>query len=709
MKGIYECVRSVRRPWRTDREAAQTSDSFADLAMGENSVYESCPMAGVPGRSNLIGMRGRRKGGLLARAYIPTEQPSLNKWTAVFLEHLAARAYSQGSIDAHRWALTQFVAWAEENKLIDPSAFTRATIESFQIHLHHYRSPRTHVALAVNTQLARLGCIRRFFAWLCRTGAIPANPAADLDLPRKSARLLPKALEAPEIERILALPNPADPFGLRDRAMLELFYATGIRRTEMANLDLGDYDAFRQVIMIRRGKGGKSRMLPVGERAAAWMTRFLAESRPLFDHLPQETALFLSGYGTRISPGSLGNWIKGLMKRCGIEMRGSCHLFRHACATDMHRGGADIRYVQEMLGHARLETTQIYTHVHIDALREVHARCHPHGRLDDTHDLYGRHGQVQPSGEDLSSKGAEESVDTFAEMVALSSRSLIGHDPVAEAAARRNERPNGDDPPSGDLPQTQPQRPKGGGPSASNPEMTPQTHAPNPRKIKDLGSGVTDYGYRYYHPGLGRWLSRDPIGERGGLNLYGFLANRPVKSLDSLGLKASENLALDNCTIAIIGGHGLKLGPSRTVKDPKNLENSELPNDVWCPPCSEAAIIGCNADVVCRKHGGAGNGPGTLLPSPLIDDEPSPAQFCRNMLESKNDAFRVAKEICNKKPPCCKKIAILVFILGRAKGMCPKLFRDDNDNDNDKARKNGYIGWTYDCDTGTSTQDPSTL
>jgi integrase/recombinase XerD len=172
--------------------------------------------------------------------------------------------------------------------------------------------------------------------------------------------------------------------------MLELFYATGIRRTEMTNLDHGDYEPATGTLVVRQGKGGKSRMLPVGERAAAWLDRYLAESRPLFDHLPNETSLFLSGYGTRISPAYLGNWIKKLLKRCGIDKTGSCHLFRHSCATDMHRGGADIRYVQEMLGHERMETTKIYTHVHIDALREVHASCHPHGRLDETQDIYGR-------------------------------------------------------------------------------------------------------------------------------------------------------------------------------------------------------------------------------------------------------------------------------------------------------------------------------
>jgi len=258
-----------------------------------------------------------------------------------FLTHLTARAYSQGSIDAHRWALRQFTAWAAARNMHDPAAFTRADLADYQIFLHHYRSPRGDRPLVTNTQLARLGCVRRFFAWLCRTGAIPANPAADLDLPRKQARRLPKALAADEIARLLAIPNPADPFGLRDRAMLELFYATGIRRSEMANLDHGDYNPAARTLTVRKGKGGKDRLLPVGQRAAAWLDRFLAESRPLFDHLPQETALFLSGYGTRITPAYLGNWIKKLMKDCGIVsgVRSTVGLALPGAVGRVHLGG----------------------------------------------------------------------------------------------------------------------------------------------------------------------------------------------------------------------------------------------------------------------------------------------------------------------------------------------------------------------------------
>ena len=252
-------------------------------------------MPGPKGLKTLLGMRGRKKGGPTAPAPAPAAPASLAASSAAFLQHLAARAYARGSIDAHHWALKGFLEWADIQNLTSPATFARATIEAYQLYLHHYRSPRTNEPLAVNTQLARLGAIRRFFAWLCRSGTLPANPAADLDLPRKQSRRLPKALSAEELDRLLSLPNPADPIGLRDRTILELFYATGIRRSELTQLDPGDYDPDAHTLLIRHGKNDKSRLLPVGGRAAWWLDRFLSEARPLFDHLPNETALFLSG------------------------------------------------------------------------------------------------------------------------------------------------------------------------------------------------------------------------------------------------------------------------------------------------------------------------------------------------------------------------------------------------------------------------------
>jgi integrase/recombinase XerD len=409
----------------------------------------------------------------------------------------------------------------------------RADLEAYQLFLHHYRNPREDKPLVVNTQLTRLGCIRRFFAWLCRSGVIPANPAADLDLPRKQSRHLPKALNAEEIARLLAIPNPADPFGLRDRTMLELFYATGIRRSEMSHLDHGDYEPATRTLVVRQGKGGKSRMLPVGERASAWMERYLSECRPLFEHLPNETALFLSGYGTRITPAYLGNWIKKLLKSCDIDKPGSCHLWRHTCATDMHRGGADIRYVQAMLGHERMETTQIYTHVHIEALREIHARCHPHGRLDENHDLYGKHGQPEmPMTQNISCHGVNEPLPNQNSMNAATSHSNACSCRVMDADALRSKPPFGEDPPLG-------------GAAALSPEPPPKTPSPSGNlsaPARKIGSKnrrsrpcVAYYGYRYYDPKTGRWPSRDPIEEEGGLNLYGFVGNDGLGKIDVLG------------------------------------------------------------------------------------------------------------------------------------------------------------------------------
>ncbi|MFN4874207.1 MAG: tyrosine-type recombinase/integrase [Akkermansiaceae bacterium] len=406
----------------------------------------------------------------------------------------------------------------------------RSDLEDYQLFLHQYRSPRTGKPLVINTQLARLGCVRRFFAWLCRAGIIPANPAADLDLPRKQLRQLPKCLNEKEILCLLAVPNPTDPsFGLRNRTILELFYASGIRRSEMINLDVGDYDPTTQTIHIRKGKGGKSRLAPIGERAASWMDRYLSESRPLFDHLPNETALFISGYGTRITSGYLGTWVKKLMLRCGIDKTGSCHLFRHSCATDMHRGGADIRYVQEMLGHTRMETTQIYTHVNINELAAVHARTHPHGRLENDELAFHNH---------------EETLVPTESMIACAPESSSIIHPKPDAM-NDEDRDFPDDPSTdGGSPVSPPKPPDDGSPPGGNAREIESEQKENTRKYKELQGVVMYYGYRFYDPETGRWPSRDPIAEDGGINLYGFVANDGVNKLDYLGL---NSVYLKNC------------------------------------------------------------------------------------------------------------------------------------------------------------------
>jgi integrase/recombinase XerD len=465
-------------------------------------------------------MRGRPKGGLAPAAARPgAEDRRLRDLADAFLSRMSARAYAPGTVEAHGWALKYFLEWAASRQLRTPEAFTRPLLEEYQLYLHHFRSGRTGAPLAVNTQLARLGVIRRFFAWLCRENLIPANPAADLDLPRKQARLLPRSLALEEIDRLLELPDLSSPFGLRDRAVLELFYATGIRRTEMVRLEQGDFDPALRTLHVRRGKGGKSRLLPVGERAAGWLSRYLAEIRPMLAGHPGERALFLSGYGSAFSPAYLGNWVARQMRRAGIEKKGSCHLFRHSCATHMLEGGADIRYIQQMLGHARLETTQIYTEVSIRALAEAHARSHPHGKLpgeSDTPPHAGNHGR-------RSSPLPSPSPGPMQEYRLAPTAATT---PVPPSELNERGEPGGST--STRLQPSDPPSAPTGDEVARDPKASPTPSG--------TGERVIDYAYRYYNPTTGRWLSRDPIGERGGRNLYAFVGNRGVNREDFLGL-----------------------------------------------------------------------------------------------------------------------------------------------------------------------------
>jgi len=179
-----------------------------------------------------------------------------------------------------------------------------------------------------------------------------------------------------EVEAILAEADPESAQGLRDRAMLETLYSTGLRRMELPGLAIYDVDLNRRVVWVREGKGRRDRVIPIGGRAAAWVNRYLVDARPQLIGADTE-ALFVTDFGEPVTPEYLAAKVKRYMEFAGIDKPGSAHLFRHACATHMLEGGADIRFIQAMLGHADLSTTEIYTHVSIDKLLEVHAATHP--------------------------------------------------------------------------------------------------------------------------------------------------------------------------------------------------------------------------------------------------------------------------------------------------------------------------------------------
>ncbi len=257
---------------------------------------------------------------------------------------------------------------------------TKPIIEAFQRHLFHRRMA-SGKPLSFGTQHGTLVAVKRLFQWLTRSNVLLSNPASEIELPRLGRRLPRHVLTAAEVEAVLAVPDIHDPLGLRDRAILETIYSTGIRRSEAVKLGVYDIDAERGTVLVREGKRSKDRIVPIGDRALAWIDKYQAKVRPRLLTDPNDTTLFISRLGGAMTPSHLTLLARQYVRASGIGKSGSCHLFRHAMATLMLEHGADVRMIQAMLGHASLETTALYTHVAIRVLKETHERTHPGARL----------------------------------------------------------------------------------------------------------------------------------------------------------------------------------------------------------------------------------------------------------------------------------------------------------------------------------------
>jgi len=316
------------------------------------------------------------------RAHSRDDALAHNRLTRYMDEHfewMLVTGYSADTVRARRVALRKFIAWADERGLADPREITKPMLERYQRFLFYYRKPTGKDAgapLTIAMQYQYLAPLKTWFRWLSREHHILANPAADLDLPRQPKRLPRSVPSVQEVEAILAEAEPDSAQGLRDRALLEVLYATGLRRMELAGTAVYDVELTRGILWVRHGKGGRERVVPLGARAVAWLDKYLIEARPeLLAH--DTTALFLNDYGEAAHADYISAKVKRHMAFAGVDKIGSAHLLRHACATHMLEGGADIRFIQEMLGHANIETTEIYTHVSIDKLIAVHASTHP--------------------------------------------------------------------------------------------------------------------------------------------------------------------------------------------------------------------------------------------------------------------------------------------------------------------------------------------
>jgi integrase/recombinase XerD len=306
----------------------------------------------------------------------PSARNPMHTEVLAYLDYWRTMGYREAGVLLRKKALRRFVAWADAHGLQSVAELTLPLLERYQRDIFLYRKV-DGTSLAMTSQQLLLVPLKGFFKWLARCRRIPANPAAELALPRKSVRLPARVLTVSEVDRLIREADTATPWGVRDRAILEVLYTTGMRRAELAALAVYDWNRTRGSIAIRQGKGGRDRVVPVGERAALWLEKYLDTVRPGLAPEPDDGILFLTDYAEPFGKNRLGDLVRRYLDWAGIGVPGACHLLRHACATHMLENGADIRYIQALLGHADLRSTQIYTQVSIVRLREVHAATHP--------------------------------------------------------------------------------------------------------------------------------------------------------------------------------------------------------------------------------------------------------------------------------------------------------------------------------------------
>jgi integrase/recombinase XerD len=303
--------------------------------------------------------------------------PDLEAVVAGYLDHLAVeRGTSRNTLDGYTRDLRRYAAHLTASGVGDLSAVTEASVSAFLAVLRE--GDDVHPPLAASSAARALVAVRGLHKFAVREGLVDLDPAREVR-PPAAPRRLPKALPVGDILRLLDAPGDgAGP--LRDRALLEVLYSTGARISEAVGLDLDDIDTHERTVLLD-GKGGKQRLVPIGRPALKALDAYLVRARPgLATHGRGTPAVFLNVRGGRLSRQSAWQVLKIAAERAGIAASVSPHTLRHSFATHLLEGGADVRVVQELLGHASVTTTQIYTLVTVNTLREVYATAHPRAR-----------------------------------------------------------------------------------------------------------------------------------------------------------------------------------------------------------------------------------------------------------------------------------------------------------------------------------------
>jgi integrase/recombinase XerD len=295
-----------------------------------------------------------------------TGDPALQRFLdAVWTE----RGLSANTLAAYRADLTALGRWLDERD----SALLKAT----RIELLGFIAARVEGGSRPRSTARQLSSFRRFYRFMVREGLIAQDPTAQIAMP-KIGRSLPKSLTEAEVDSLLEAPTVSDPLGHRDRTMLEVLYATGLRVTELVSLKHSQVN-LNQGVMRVLGKGNRERLIPLGDEAVQWLTQFMRGPRVEILLERQTDYLFPTRRGDRMTRQAFWHIIKRYSKKAGVEKELSPHTLRHAFATHLLNHGADLRVVQMLLGHSDLSTTQIYTHVARERLKELHSQHHPRG------------------------------------------------------------------------------------------------------------------------------------------------------------------------------------------------------------------------------------------------------------------------------------------------------------------------------------------
>lgn len=293
-----------------------------------------------------------------------------------YLQWVENGRYAPTTARARRSYLRHFAGWCTQVGITQLGSLDHRQLEAYRQALCR-QTTSSGCPIGPGALTQRILAVRGFLQWCTGRWPVPPEWRQVLALPPRPKTLPARVLTVREVERVLDGPDLRTALGLRDRAMLEVLYATGLRRGEVARLKVGDIDHERRTAWVRRGKGGRDRVVPLGARGVAWVERYERGARPCFVRDSDPPWLFLTWRGNAWQAKHLGERVGRYLRRAGIPPRGSCHIFRHTMATLMFESGADIRCLQAILGHAQLTTTEVYTRVGIKQLCEIHARAHP--------------------------------------------------------------------------------------------------------------------------------------------------------------------------------------------------------------------------------------------------------------------------------------------------------------------------------------------